>query len=127
MVIDLHLPQYWVRLPADQRVFVRLTQICHEDVCISTSRDNLAKCLIGLQRPDSFLVTGVGGDTSLLSQRPEFDGSIAGSRQTLGTVSVQHQSLHIVRMSLQFHQFTTRSWIPDSQDLLCTSRHDNCA
>ena len=73
------LPKYWICLPADEGVSVRLTEIRHEDVGVSPSGDNLAERLVRLESPDSFLVTRVGGDTPLLAQRPEFDGPIAGS------------------------------------------------
>ena len=42
------------------------------------------------------------------------------------TLPVQHERLNIVCVALQLHKLGTGPGIPDTQHLLCATRHDHC-
>ena len=111
------LPKHGLRFPADQGVLVALPQVGHEDVRVPAAGYDLGEGLVGLERPDSLLMTRVRGYTPLLAQGPELDGPVTRAAQTLGPVPVQHQRLHIVAVTLELHQLAAGSRIPDSQHL----------
>ena len=41
-----------------------------------TCRKDVVERVVGLKRPDALVVPVEGGDTTLLSQRPELDGAV---------------------------------------------------
>ena len=108
-------------------MLVTLPQVGHEDVRVPAAGDDLGEGLVGLESPDTLLMTRVRGDAPLLAQGPELDRAVTGAAETLGPVPVEHQRLHVVAVTLELHQLPARSRIPDPQHLLRATGHDDGA
>lgn len=52
-----------------------------------------------LQGPDSLLMQHDGLSAALLAQRPQLDGSIRAARDHLSSITVDDQSLDVVRVA----------------------------
>ena len=85
----------------------------------------LGEALIRLKCPNPFLMTRICGNAPLLTKRPKLNCAIAWTWQTLCPIAIQHQGFHVIRMSLEFHQLSTGSRIPNTKNLLRAPWHDD--
>ena len=60
----------------DEHTNVWVTQVGAVDLLVPASRVDVCEGLIDLQSPHTFVMETIGGDTPLLTQRPQTDGPI---------------------------------------------------
>lgn len=75
--------EHWCLLLTNEHTDVWVAQISAVDLFVSAAGIDVRKGLIDLQGPNPFVVHPVGGDTSLLAQRPQADGPVRAARQAL--------------------------------------------
>lgn len=77
--------------------------------------------------PHPLRVTPYGLNALLLSQRPEFDGSIGTSGKALGSIPVKYEGLNVFHVTFELHCFRVAARIPDSEDFLGGSGDEGVA